>query len=170
VTALSTLPHAIQACSRLHASLPAIVAESGSVVSYGQLEHFILAAARALMGHGIALGDRVALWAPNSAEWIIAALGVQRVGGVLVPLNTRFKTQEAQYALRASGARLLITVAGFLGTDYPALLDRTALPDLREIVVIDGMSQVRTVSWWDPVASSATAQEESSSPLRIGPR
>ena len=66
--------------------------------------------------------DRVALWAPNCAEWMLAALGLLRAGAVLVPLNTRFKGGEAAYILRTSGATTLLTVRGFLGTDYPAML------------------------------------------------
>ena len=63
------------------------------------------------------------MWAPNCAEWMLAALGALRAGAVLVPLNTRFKGGEAAYIVRTSGATVLLTVRGFLGTDYPALLD-----------------------------------------------
>ena len=76
----------------------------------------------ALMASGVEPGDRVAVWAPNSLEWIVAALGVTTAGGVLVPVNTRFKGAEAAYILARSGARALFTVRGFLDTDYPALL------------------------------------------------
>ena len=62
------------------------------------------------------------MWAPNSLEWIVAALGVTTAGGVLVPINTRFRGAEAAYVLARSGARVLFTVRGFLDTDYPALL------------------------------------------------
>ena len=79
-------------------------------------------AARALLASGIERGDRVAVWAPNSLEWIVAALGVTTAGGVLVPVNTRFQGAEAAYVLARSGARALFTVRGFLDTDYPALL------------------------------------------------
>ena len=48
-------------------------------------------AARALLASGVERGDRVAIWAPNSLEWIVAALGVTTAGGVLVPVNTRFR-------------------------------------------------------------------------------
>ena len=98
-------------------------------------------ATRAVVAHGIEPGDRVAVWAPNCAEWVVAALGAVGAGAVLVPLNTRYKGAEAAYILRASGARILFTVQGFLGTDYPALLDEAvaageALPDLERVVVL----------------------------------
>src|SRR5215208_7096888 len=54
---------------------------------------------RAAMAQGIAPGDRVAVWAPNSWEWIVAALGALGAGAWLVPVNTRFKGQEAAYVL-----------------------------------------------------------------------
>jgi acyl-CoA synthetase (AMP-forming)/AMP-acid ligase II len=98
-------------------------------------------ATRAIVANGIERGDRVAIWAPNCAEWVVAALGAVGAGAVLVPLNTRFKGAEAAYILRQSGARLLFTVQGFLGTDFPALLDEAvaageAVPDLERVVVL----------------------------------
>jgi acyl-CoA synthetase (AMP-forming)/AMP-acid ligase II len=79
-------------------------------------------AARAAISAGIETGDRVAIWAPNCWEWIVAALGVVSAGGVLVPINTRFKGREAGYVIQRSGARMLFTVRGFLGFDYPEML------------------------------------------------
>ena len=79
-------------------------------------------ATRALMALGVGKGDRVAQWAPNIWEWIVAALATHAAGGVLVPINTRFKASEAAYVLEKSGARVLFTVNGFLGNDYVAML------------------------------------------------
>ena len=78
--------------------------------------------AQAFIAAGLGKGDRIAIWAPNMYQWIIAAIGAQSVGGVLVPLNTRLKGAEAAYILNASGARLLFTVGEFLGVSYPELL------------------------------------------------
>ncbi len=109
--------------------------------SFDRLAEEVAAATRAVVAHGIELGDRVAVWAPNCAEWIVAALGAVGAGAVLVPLNTRYKGAEAAYILRASGARILFTVEGFLGTDYPAMLDEAVangaeVPGLERIVVL----------------------------------
>src|SRR5688500_9199711 len=79
-------------------------------------------AARAAIASALGPGDRVALWAPNSHEWIVAALGGVSAGGVLVPINTRFKGPEAGYVLQKSGARILFTVQGFLDIDYLGML------------------------------------------------
>ena len=59
-------------------------------------------AARALIATGVEPGDRVAIWAPNMYEWAVAALGVHRIGGVVIPLNTRFKGKEAGYVIGAA--------------------------------------------------------------------
>ena len=91
-------------------------------LTFAALRDEVERSARAAMAWGLRRGDRVAIWAPNSASWMIAALGVHAAGGVLVPLNTRYKGDEAAYVLERSGARLLFTVENFLGTDYADLL------------------------------------------------
>ena len=89
-----------------------------------------LDASRAFIAAGIEPGDRVGVWAPNIYEWVVAAIGLQGAGGVLVPLNTRMKGSEAGYILRKSRARMLFTMGEFLGTNYIALLEGQELPDL----------------------------------------
>jgi acyl-CoA synthetase (AMP-forming)/AMP-acid ligase II len=93
----------------------------------------------------------VSIWAPNIAEWVVAALGALSVGAVLVPLNTRFKGPEAAYILGKSGARALATVVGFLDTDYVDMLwsavdVKRELPALRTILVLRGDAPEGTVS------------------------
>ena len=109
-------------------------------VTYADLVEQVTVAARALAASGLAPGDRVAVWAPNSLEWLVAALATTTAGGVLVPVNTRFKGSEAADILGRSGARVLVTVRGFLDTDYPALLADVGadLPALAHTVVIGG--------------------------------
>src|SRR5207247_276574 len=105
-------------------------------------------AGRAFVGAGLAAGDRVAIWAPNVAEWAVAALGAYTAGCVVVPLNTRFKGGEAGHVLRASGARMLLTVTDFLDTDYLALLDGVGgLDAIEHIVVLRGRVPPGSMSW-----------------------
>jgi acyl-CoA synthetase (AMP-forming)/AMP-acid ligase II len=87
------------------------------------------------------------VWAPNSVEWIVAALGITTAGGVLVPINTRFRGAEAAYILGRSGARALFTVRGFLDTDYPALLAEAgvALPALEQTILLAGAPDTAAV-------------------------
>jgi acyl-CoA synthetase (AMP-forming)/AMP-acid ligase II len=105
----------------------------------------------ALVSAGVEPGDRVAMWAPNSWRWIVAAHGLWLAGGTLVPINTRFKGSEAAVVLQRSGARVLITTRTFLGTDYVAMLEASGaeLPALATTVVAEGES-------WDAFVDTAT--------------
>jgi acyl-CoA synthetase (AMP-forming)/AMP-acid ligase II len=112
------------------------VADGQVRLSFSELEHEAMRVTGSAMAAGIHPGDRVAIWAPNLVEWIVAALGLTGAGAALVPLNTRFKGPEAAYVLRRSGARALFTVRGFLDTDYPAMLEGEDVPDLERIVLL----------------------------------
>lgn len=105
--------------------------------SFAELWADARAAASAMLASGTVQGDRIAIWAPNIREWILAALGAQIAGATIIPLNTRFKGQEAGDILRRSRAKLLFVPQDFLGTDYPALIASEALPDLAEILSLD---------------------------------
>jgi HIP---CoA ligase len=118
--------------------------------TYAELFARVDRAARALVASGIETGDRVSIWCPNIADWVVAASAVHRAGAVLVPLNTRFKGPEAAHVLGTSGSRLLFTVSDFLGNDHVELLgDRSGLPDLGEVVVLMGPDRDDTTSWSD---------------------
>jgi acyl-CoA synthetase (AMP-forming)/AMP-acid ligase II len=78
----------------------------------------IRCAAGAFAELGVEKGERVAIWAPNSAEWMIAAFGLMTAGGVLVPVNTRFKAEEAADVVARSGAKAVLVQKGFLGEDF----------------------------------------------------
>ncbi len=130
-----TVPRLVEDAAVRHASLEALV-EGEVRLTFAELASEVDRYARAFVAAGVDAGDRVAMWAPNCAEWMLAALGALRAGAVLVPLNTRFKGAEAAYILRSSGATLLVTVRGFLGVDYPALLAGVDVGDLERIVLL----------------------------------
>ncbi|BBX21238.1 fatty acid--CoA ligase [Mycolicibacter terrae] len=96
------------------------IADGPLRLTFAQLADRVRCAAGAFAAAGIEKGDRAAIWAPNSAEWIIAAFGLLTAGGVLVPVNTRFKAGEAGDVIRRSGARLVLAEKGFLGLDFTA--------------------------------------------------
>jgi len=111
-----------------HGSGEAVVEPAGAgrarkAVSWTELGEMSERAARAFLAAGLTPGERVGLWAPNGLDWIVAMLGVQVAGGVLVPLSTRYKGREAAYILGRSRASFLVATGSFLGTDYPALLE-----------------------------------------------
>ena len=117
-------------------------------LTFAQLVQEIDRVAAAFVGAGVEHGDRVALWAPNSADWVIASLAVHRIGGVLVPLNTRFKGAEAHYVLETAEPTVLVTVTDFLGTDYVSLLLADGPVDcLRSIVTLPGSSSPKATAW-----------------------
>ena len=175
-----TLPGLVQDAAARFGEAEAVVDRNGpggttTRWSFDRLADEVATATRAVMASGIEPGDRVAIWAPNCAEWIVAALGAVGAGAVLVPLNTRYKGAEAAYILRASGARILFTVQGFLGTDYPALLAEAEatgepVPDLERVVVLRsdgadaggfaGPSAARTVGWADFLAEAERCEAE----------
>ena len=137
----------IDAAAKWH-DQPAIV-DGEQTITFGALAADVESVARAFVAHGLQKGDRASIWAPNIHEWILAALGLHAAGGVLVPLNTRFKGQEASYVLGKSGARLLFTVTDFLDADYVELLRAASveLPALEQIVVLRGAVPDGAISW-----------------------
>ncbi|MET7924316.1 AMP-binding protein [Streptomyces sp. NPDC005349] len=157
-----SIPNIVRVNAARHPDL-VVIREGVRQLTYADLERAVTAGVRGMMAAGVRPGDRVALWGPNSADWIIAALAVQGAGGILVPLNTRFKGQEAAYVLEKSGARLLLTVTDFLGTDYVAAV-RSALPEASEpirFVVYSGpVPQGVALSWEEFIRQGAERTDE----------
>jgi HIP---CoA ligase len=144
----ATIPGLVTSAAQRFPHLEAIV-DGERRLTFTELAEAARSAARAAIAAGIGHGDRAAIWAPNSAEWILAAIGIQAAGGIVVPVNTRFRGSEAAWVLHKSGARLLFTVNGFLDTDYVQLL-RDADPDaiaLDRIVVLPGDAPAGTLAW-----------------------
>lgn len=131
-----TIPEAAQRAARLWAERPAII-EDGVTHSFDELWDEARRCAAACMALGVEAGSRVAIWAPNSRQWILAAIGAQICGAAIVPLNTRMKGREAGDILRRAKVSVLFTVSGFLGCDYPAFLKDEDTPDLKHTVMLD---------------------------------
>nr|WP_082978045.1 FadD3 family acyl-CoA ligase [Mycobacterium gordonae] len=116
--------------------------------SFAELVERIRCAAGAFADLGVDKGDRVAIWAPNSAEWIVAAFGLLTAGGVLVPVNTRFKADEAGDIIIRSGARAVLVQQGFLGQEYGAPADIPVI-DLKSDFLSSGAPFERSISGSD---------------------
>ncbi|TDE37244.1 FadD3 family acyl-CoA ligase [Actinomadura sp. 6K520] len=131
-------------------------------VTYAELRERVREAAGAFAGAGVAPGDRVAIWAPNSLSWIVTVLGAMGAGATLVPLNTRFKGDEARWPLAKARVKALFVEDGFLGIDYPDMLglDESGaipgLPDLETVVTFNGPARPGVVTW-DEFAGKAVA-------------
>ena len=119
MTSWQTIPEMVLSAADRFGDAEAVV--DGSLrLSFAEVVRRIRCAAGAFNDLGIDKGERVALWAPNSAEWMIAAFGLLTAGGVLVPVNTRFKAEEAADIIGRSGAKAVLIQQGFLGYDYTA--------------------------------------------------
>lgn len=106
-------------------------------MTYRDLDEFSDAVGRGMTAHGVARGDRVAIWLPNRPEWIGILLACAKRGVVVVPVNTWFRTRELDFVLQKSGSRMIFTQERFLGQDFGAMLtgsDRGALT----VVCIEG--------------------------------
>lgn len=103
-------------------------------LTFAELRDEVRRTAAAMVDLGLAAGDRVAVWSPNTWHWVVACLATHYAGAVLVPLNTRYTASEATDILARTQAPLLIAAGEFLGADRSAELDRNALPALRHIV------------------------------------
>ena len=103
----------------------------GRTFSYARLWADVDRFARALASSGIASGERVALFLENCPEFVVAYLGAQRAGAVVVPINTQYRQIELSHILADAGVRLCVTSpAG------AAELARLPLPDLRMLVIV----------------------------------
>ncbi|MES9522788.1 FadD3 family acyl-CoA ligase [Streptomyces capoamus] len=160
-----TIPELVRWAAGRHPDTEAVV-DGRTRITYAELGARIERAAAACLARGVDTGDRVAVWAPNSLDWIVAALGAVSAGAVLVPLNTRFKGTEAADVLRRSGTRLLFVTGTFLGTSYVASLRRAAgagkpaggrplpaLPALERVVVLSDDAPPDFETWQDFLAA-----------------
>jgi HIP---CoA ligase len=136
-----------------------LLVDGANRLTFTEFETRMTDVARSLMALGTQPGDRVAVWAPNSVEWLEAALGASAAGATLMPMNSRFKGAEAWDVVHRGRPRVLFTVRNFLDTDYPAMLRQAAgdeeLTDLR-IVVLDGAAGADDISWDDFYALGGT--------------
>ena len=163
-----TIPQVVQRAAATFGDAEGLV-DGDLRLSFAEVAQRVDEAARALMATGVEAGDRVAIWAPNAAEWLFAALGTHCAGGIVVPLNTRFKGGEAADILERSGARLLFTVTDFLDTDYVALLDGVGRPKgVEEVVVLRGSAPTRTTPWASCVDRAAAVDPEQSAARAAG--
>ena len=118
---MTTIPALVEDAAVRFGGAEALV-DGDARMSFAELRDRIGQMAAALRAWGLASGDRVGVWGPNWWEWAVAALGVHAAGGVVVPVNTRFKGDETAFVLDRSGARLLFCSTDFLGTDHLGLL------------------------------------------------
>ncbi len=141
--------------AKIFADRPAIL-DHQRQWSFLELDAQRLQAARAFFAAGVQKGDSVAVWAPNLAEYVVAVAGLQSIGAVLIPLNTRFKTAEVQYILGKSRAVIVLTLEEFAGNRYVDMLRAADLPALQKTILLRGQAD-GTQAWADFLAAGAAA-------------
>jgi fatty-acyl-CoA synthase len=124
--------------------------------SYGELNDRVDALARGLVEAELQPGDRLGIWSPNCAEWVLVQFATAKAGVVLVNVNPAYRATELAYALRRSGCRMLVAARSFKTSDYAAMIEevRDDLPDLERVVFFD------SPEWERLAAGTATTGRE----------
>lgn len=147
----------------------------GENITCSQFRELCLRTTSWLSGQGVRSGDRVAVWLVNRVEWLALFFAAARLGVTLVPINTRYRSEEVTYLLNKSGARILFLQPGFRKIDFAGILaniDAAALPSLERIAVLDvGTDQPeailgRSTVSFDPWAASPASAPDESDPER----
>ena len=153
-----TLPEVLRDAADRHSDQAAIV-DGEATLTFAALKASADRLSKSVIASGLEPGERFVIWAPNVADWVVAALAGQQVGGVLVPVNTRFKGQEAGDIVRRSGARLAFAAGQFLGVDYAALLAEQPCPGLRQVVRLDGAGDELSLQAFAGLGDGVSAAE-----------
>ncbi len=128
-------------------------------LDYAALKHRVDEFAKALLAAGIERGDRVALLVTNRSEWVVAALGAAKMGAIVAAISTFSTPRELAWTLEHCGATALVTLQEFRGRLDAVLDHKAALPDLRTIVVIDGLSRGGVLSLPDFLARGTAVDD-----------
>ncbi len=116
--------------------------------TYAELDEAVDRVARGLLALGLEKGDRLGIWSPNCAEWVLVQYATAKLGVVLVNVNPAYRVSELDHALRQSGCRVLVAARAFKTSDYAAMIEevRPRLPDLERVVLLE------TGDWEDLLA------------------
>jgi fatty-acyl-CoA synthase len=111
--------------------------------------------ARGLIAGGLTAGDRVGIWAPNCAEWVLLQYATAKAGIILVNINPAYRSHELSFALRQSGVRTLVSAESFKTSDYRAMIDevKADLPALEDVVYLGSPA-------WDALFAAGQAHAE----------
>ena len=122
----------------------------GLRLTYAELNGAVDRLARALMAAGLESGDRLGIWSPNVAEWVLLQYATAKAGTVLVNINPAYRTSELEYALNQSGCRVLVAARAFKTSDYETMVDevRPRLRTVERFVYLDSAG-------WDELLAGA---------------
>ena len=146
-----TIPQNLARTVAEHADRDALVSvEQGLRFTYAQFADEVDQVARGLMGIGVAKGDRVGIWSPNFAEWVLVQYATARIGAILVTINPAYRSSELEYVLNQSGISVLVAVESFSTSDYRSMIEEVGgrVPTNRVIYI-------HTSDWDDLLEVSA---------------
>ncbi|MGH9036657.1 MAG: AMP-binding protein [Acidimicrobiia bacterium] len=135
-----TIGHNLERTVAAHPDGLALVSRhQGLRFTYAELDDAVNEVARGLMALGLEPGDRVGIWSPNVAEWVLVQYATAKAGIILVNINPAYRTSELAYALQQSGCRVLVAARSFKTSDYVAMVDevRPGLPALEQVIYLD---------------------------------
>jgi fatty-acyl-CoA synthase len=130
--------------------------------TYSKLNEECNLVAKGLMALGVEKGDHLAVWTTNTPEWVTLQFATGKMGGVLVTVNTNYRTMELEYLLRQSDAKTLILIEGYRGTSYidtiyeicpelrhsqPGELQSKRLPLLKNVIVLSEKPYSGMYNW-----------------------
>ncbi|WP_067139051.1 AMP-binding protein [Microtetraspora malaysiensis] len=98
--------------------------------TYAEFDTAVNEVALGLMARGIAKGDRVGIWAPNCAEWVLVQYATAKIGAILVNVNPAYRSHELAYVVRQSGMRLLVSAVAYRSSDYRAMIAEIGFADV----------------------------------------
>ncbi|MFZ5615703.1 MAG: AMP-binding protein [Pseudomonadota bacterium] len=160
-----TIGEALDETARRFGERPALVVRRQNVrMTYAELAHAADDFAAGLLAVGLRPGDRVGIWSPNNAEWVIAQFATARIGLILVNINPAYRTAELEYVLNKVDCKALILSRSFKTSDYVGMarsLGAAKLPRLETLIVISddevgGLLRFKDVS---PLATDALRDE-----------
>jgi fatty-acyl-CoA synthase len=118
-----TIGENLDAAVRRFPDRPALVdVPAGRRWSYAELAADVDALALGLLAAGVTVGDRVGIWAPNCAEWVLTQYATAKIGAILVNINPAYRTSELEFVLNQSAARLLVAAQRLKTSDYAAMI------------------------------------------------
>jgi fatty-acyl-CoA synthase len=122
--------------------------------TYGELHREVERVACGLLSIGVERGDRVGVWSPNCAEWLIAQYALAKAGAIMVNINPAYRLRELEHALSQSGVSVLIAAQAFRAADYVGMLEQVApkLSSLKTVVYLGAKRAGRGMSWDDLLA------------------
>ena len=126
-----TVDGVLKAAAHEHPDRDALVVPYQSVRwTFAQLDREVERVARGMLACGLRPGERIGIWAPNCAEWLLTMFGAARAGLILVNINPAYRSTELEFALRLVDCRALVFARHFKSSDYAVMLD-SLIPELR---------------------------------------